>query len=151
MFDRLLQVHLDRPHGDPEAPGDFSMWQALDPRQDQHASPALGQFSDRAPEQVDFGAILRHARGVGPVVGNVEQAVDLVDGETAAFGPTAVAGDIERDTKQVGLRTPYRSDVRHAFEPEICLLKHVGGKICGTEPTRKLPIKAAVIRKQQIT
>ena len=72
-------------------------------------SPALGKLRDRAPEQVDLGAVLDHPRGVGPVIGNIEEAIDLVDGQAAAFGPPAVVGNVEGDTKQIGLRTPHRS------------------------------------------
>jgi hypothetical protein len=47
MFDRLLEVGLDRPHGDTEALGDFAMRQALDSRESKHHAPALGKFCDR--------------------------------------------------------------------------------------------------------
>jgi hypothetical protein len=150
MLDRLLQVGFDCPQGDPEPFGDFAVGQILYAGKDQHPPPSLGQFRDRTPEQVDLGAVLDHARSVGPVISNIEETVDLVDGQAAAFGPSAIDGDVECYAKQIGPRTPHRSDLVHAFEPEICFLKHVGGEIGGAELTRELPIKAAVIRKQQI-
>ena len=41
MLDRLFQVHFDRPHGDPEAFGDFAMRYIFDARKDQHTPSAL--------------------------------------------------------------------------------------------------------------
>ena len=150
MLDRLFQVHFDRPHGDPEAPGDFAMRHVFDPRKDQHAPPALGQLRDRALEQMDLRAALDFTRGVGPIVGNIEETVDLVDRQSAVFGPAAVVGNIKGDAEQISLRTSQRSDLVHPFEPQISFLKHVGGKIRRAKPTRQAPIESSVIGKQQI-
>ena len=38
MLDRLLEVGLDRAHGDAEVFGDFAVGQAFDTRKRQHAS-----------------------------------------------------------------------------------------------------------------
>ena len=88
MLDRLLEVGFDRPHGNSQTRGDFAIWQTLDARKEEDASPAFGKLGDRASEQVDLGAVLDHPRRVGPVIGNIEEAIDLVDGQAAAFGPS---------------------------------------------------------------
>ena len=99
MLDCLLEVGLDSADGDAEKGRDLSVRHAVDAREHQHASAALGKLGDCVPEQIDLGAILDHARGVGPVVGNFEQGIDLVDGEAALLGAAAVRSDIERDAE----------------------------------------------------
>jgi hypothetical protein len=96
---------------------------------------------------MELGAVLGHALGVGPIIGDIEERIDLVDRQTAAFGPAAVVGDVEGDAKQIRLRAAHRSDLVHAFESQVGFLKHVRGNIRGAQSTRKLSIEAAVIRK----
>ncbi len=150
MLECLRQVQFNRPYGDPEALGDFAMRHFLDPRKEQHAPSPLGQFRDRALEQMHLRAALDYARGVGLIVGNIEETVDFVDRQTAAFGPAAVVCNVEGNTKQIGLGASQRSDLVHPFKPQICFLKDVGSKIRRAKPTRQASIETAVIRKQQI-
>lgn len=150
MLDRLLKVGFDSSHGNPETFGNFTVWQAIDTRGNQHVSSPFGQFRDRAFEQVDLGAILDHARGVGSVIGDVNEAINLTGGQAAAFGPPAVAGDVERNAKQIGFGTPHRPDLVQAFEAEVCFVKHVGGKIRRAEAARQLSIEVGVISEQPI-
>jgi hypothetical protein len=129
MLDRLLDVDLDCPHGNSETFGDFAIGHTFDARKDQHAASALGKLRDRASEQVDLGAVFQHPCGVGAVIRNIEEAIDLVDCEAAALGPSAVVGNVECDTKQISLCTPHWPDLTDSFEAEICFLQHVGGKV----------------------
>jgi hypothetical protein len=129
MLDRLLEVDLDRPHGNSEKCGDFAVGQAFDARKDQHAASAVGKLRDRALEQFDLGAILDYARRIRSVIGDVEEAIDLVDGEAAALRPPAVIGNVERNAKHICLRIPHWPDLVNAFEAEKCFLEHVGSKV----------------------
>jgi hypothetical protein len=129
MLDGLLEVGLDRANRDPELCGDFTIGEAFDTRKCQHASSSCGKLRDRAPEQLDFGAILYHPCGVGPVIGNVEEAVNLVDGQAAALGPPTVAGNVKCDAKQISLGISHRPNLVEPFEAQICFVKHVRSKV----------------------
>nr|WP_291698277.1 hypothetical protein [Bradyrhizobium sp.] len=150
MLHRLLEIGLDGSYGNAEPGSDFAMWQTIDARKGQHDAPPLGKLRDRPLELADLGAVLRLALGVRPVIGNVEQAIDLARGEATALGAPTIVCDVERDAKQIGLRALDRSDVAHRFDPKIGFLQYVGGEIGRSEPARQSLIDAAVVREQQL-
>ncbi|WP_245325516.1 hypothetical protein [Bradyrhizobium sp. CCH5-F6] len=119
VFDRLFEVGFDRADGDAEQGGDLAVGHAIDAREHQHASAALRQLGDRVLEEIDLGSILDHARGIWPVVGNVEQGIDLAGGKTALLGATAVGGDVERDAEQIRLRAAHLAELAHSFQAKI--------------------------------
>jgi len=149
MLDRLLEIGLDRPHGDTDALGDVAMGQILDSGHDQDLPPALGQLGDCASQQGDLRTLLDLALGGGPIVRNIEQAIDLLAGQAAVLCSAMIVGDVQGDPEQIGLGASDRFDIGHAFDAEIGFLQHVRGEIGGSQSARQPLIDAVIVGQQQ--
>lgn len=129
MLDCLLQVGFDSTNGDAEPLGDFTVGQALDPRQGQHHASSFGQLRDGTPEQIDLRTLLDLMLGTRTVIRNIKQTIDFFCGQATTFGPPVVPGDVEGDLEQIACRIADRPDLVEALDPQIGFLQNVRGQI----------------------
>lgn len=85
MFDGAADIVVDRPHSHAMAFGDLIIAMVSEQRIEQHGSRPFGQLRERRFEARELHAPVHDMLGIGRVIRNLEQCIDLERRQPAIF------------------------------------------------------------------
>jgi hypothetical protein len=148
MAERQFQIALDRPNADLKSRRNLARRLAFNGDAAEHFARPRRQFGQRPLEGFYLGTRFNYSRRIWVVVANVQQRIDLRRTHAIVLGLLPVLRDIDGCAENIIGRTANRYGVRHAIQPQECLVQGVVGKIRRSQATRKLPDEPVVVLDQ---
>jgi hypothetical protein len=148
MPEGQLEVAFDSSEADAQSRGNFVGCLSFDCNTMQHFTGSGRQFGQGPLESIDFRTRLDDPGGIWPIVGKIQNSIDLGRADPVVPGLLAVLRDIDGGTKDIVGRTAYGFGIRYPLQAQEGFMQSFVRKIGRSQTTRELPDQAIIVLDQ---